>query len=831
MEHLRVTKVERVRLRRGGSSTEYIGTLHLTTHHLIFSAGELELWIGYPLIHSAELVRPPRLARKREDTNAYGIEQQQRRRRSGSVERQQQHMYSEEELVEWALEGAIRIRCHHFLFVTMRCEDVRRLYDIFATVKHLACVRSLRQLYAFDNKEQFETNGWEVYDARAEFERMGVGSTEGGRFWRISEVNRGFGLCATYPPVLAVPAKISDTTLTYAARYRSKGRLPVLCYLHPNRASMTRASQPMVGLKQARSVQDEKLVEAILASSEPQGTPPRYDYQRNNIIIDARPTTNAVVNRAVGAGSENMDHYKRCRKAYLGIDNIHVMRDALNKLVAAIQYNEGEEAVGADDESDMVAERGVVARIQSSRSNWLKHIENIMVGVSTIVEAIDAGHHVVVHCSDGWDRTAQLTSLAQLCLDPYYRTIRGFAVLVEKEWVSFGHQFTLRSGHMGHPDRFKVTRASRRKQQQSGVQDSTEDGGDEADVANTDSREASTSGGNGGSSSSAAGAEEGPGFDALLQSGTSMFGRFASRAFRGVQSRISSAIQAASDNMDDENEQDPFFVEYPELQPNYVPPIPTNATDADGGGSLSGHERKSGGGFRLGGRSKHDHETSPVFQQFLDCVYQLWVQHPTAFEFNERFLLDLFYHLHAAQFGTFLANNMKERQALDMRSSTKSVWSWIWQKLDKEGDSHGDSVYDNPLYGRGSEEKRQELQDSKRTILPDTRFIQYWSAMFSCHDPAFTCLQDNGGAAVAATDGISITTDGRCSNTSEELALAAAATPAIPVAAAADGQSSTLHLADNSGTSTHSTDPQASLSDRELALKISDLSFANVWDS
>ena len=39
---------------------------------------------------------------------------------------------------------------------------------------------------------------------------------------------------------------------------------------------------------------------------------------------------------------------------------------------------------------------------------------------------------VLVHCSDGWDRTAQITSLAQLLLDPYYRSIAGFQVLVDK---------------------------------------------------------------------------------------------------------------------------------------------------------------------------------------------------------------------------------------------------------------------------------------------------------------------------------------------------------------------------------------------------------------
>lgn len=41
---------------------------------------------------------------------------------------------------------------------------------------------------------------------------------------------------------------------------------------------------------------------------------------------------------------------------------------------------------------------------------------------------LEAGDPVLVHCSDGWDRTSQLASLAQLLLDPYYRTIEGFQV-------------------------------------------------------------------------------------------------------------------------------------------------------------------------------------------------------------------------------------------------------------------------------------------------------------------------------------------------------------------------------------------------------------------
>ncbi len=46
---------------------------------------------------------------------------------------------------------------------------------------------------------------------------------------------------------------------------------------------------------------------------------------------------------------------------------------------------------------------------------------------------MEEGRSVLVHCSDGWDRTAQTCALTSLLIDSHYRTLHGFMVRVWAE--------------------------------------------------------------------------------------------------------------------------------------------------------------------------------------------------------------------------------------------------------------------------------------------------------------------------------------------------------------------------------------------------------------
>lgn len=381
-----------------------------------------------------------------------------------------------------------------------------------------------------------------------------------------------------------------------------------------------------------------------------------YGAQQRCLIVDARPTVNAYAMQVVGMGTEDMDNYRHtssppCTKVFLGIDNIHVMRDSLNKVIDAIKDS---------DITSLPPSRELLAK-----SNWIKHIGLMLDGTSVVVKQIAVEHaHALLHCSDGWDRTSQIASLAQICLDPYFRTIEGFMVLVEKDWISFGHKFRDRSGYLGHEKWFveRNSYTATTGEETYGGGDGADD--EEYDNSRTPQRQASTL---------AAG------------EGAAAFGQALMGSARNFFSNA--ATNHAHSPVPDDPDDNP-------LSPGYA-------------------DRRTKAARAIEHPTTKPKEVSPMFQQFLDATFQLMQQYPTHFEYNERFLRRLLFHVYSCQYGTFLHNNDKERAECKIKERTQSVWNyflfrrklWVNEKFDKKADERererGDGGVLFPRTGNG----------------------------------------------------------------------------------------------------------------------------------
>lgn len=474
-------------------------------------------------------------------------------------------------------------------FTTPSYADTLRAHEALQTYAFPGR-RNLGYLFAFESKREAvlasvttdATTGTQAvtlpptrkrFDAVPEFERQ---FRKGSVPWTIwQNLNVSYQTCGSYPDVLVGPAALDDSQpdgqsiIRQCAAFRSEHRLPALTWSSGiDGASLWRASQPKIGLQGNRSAADELFLQHVLESARSANavstqSPKHWDnFTRVTLqaltgktdlqpflpdpnvglkILDLRPRSAAMANRTGGYGYENVSNYAGTTLQFCNIGNIHAVRDAYQKVTALCTNSN-------------VADVQWNALVEDTK--WLSHLRIIL---SASWEAAYWIHvhrlPVLMHCSHGWDRTSQVAVLTQLLLDPYYRTREGFACVVEKDFMSFGHPFHTRCAH-----------------------------------------------------------GEGRG-----------------------------------------NED-------------------TKTTSSDEG------------------------QISPIFLQFLDCVYQIVSLYPECFEFNTKYLLLLSEHVYSCRFGSFLCDTEREREMVaGIRQRTHSVWDYLDGRDDLLSPLYDSTVADGVL--------------------------------------------------------------------------------------------------------------------------------------
>ena len=279
-------------------------------------------------------------------------------------------------------------------------------------------------IYKKDNLE----NGWNIYNPENEFQRQGITNLnyeyDQNKLFRKTSLNENYLLCSTYPTYLITVGSITDNNLKESSLFRTKQRLPVLSYFYYNsRGTIWRSSQPKTGISGNRNIFDEELINKII----------EIGNSKKLYIYDCRPYLAAMANKLKGAGYENVETYKNAELFFCEIDNIHSARNSLYKIYSLLKSN------------NYFMNKKFYTNFENS--GWPNFIYGIIQASINIASAVKSGFSVLVHCSDGWDRASQVTAFSQLLIDPFYRTIKGYMILIEKDFLSFGHQFRYRNGY------------------------------------------------------------------------------------------------------------------------------------------------------------------------------------------------------------------------------------------------------------------------------------------------------------------------------------------------------------------------------------------------
>lgn len=229
--------------------------------------------------------------------------------------------------------------------------------------------------------------------------------------------------CQTYPRFFLIPWSIPLSFIHESSLCRSRERFPILTYIYKKeeeQVALLRSSQPLNNIAKTNGKFEQEYL-AKVCNGKPL------------FIVDCRPKKDAVAYQFIGKGYENIKEFKKYISDvsfhFLGIPHAYKLQKWYIEML-----------------SDLFEEK------ENATKKWGELIMQLLDSSSLVVEKMMSLHVVLVHCSDGWDRTSQICALCQIMIDSKWRTIHGFIELLQKDWIDMGHTFCNRCSHLESED-------------------------------------------------------------------------------------------------------------------------------------------------------------------------------------------------------------------------------------------------------------------------------------------------------------------------------------------------------------------------------------------
>ncbi|XP_042612534.1 myotubularin-related protein 12 [Cyprinus carpio] len=217
---------------------------------------------------------------------------------------------------------------------------------------------------------------------------------------RLVTKNENFELSQRLPKYFVIPSALGDLF-----SYQGKG-FPIWCWSHYSGCALFKASLPPV-------------------------TQEDGDFQKHFDIMINAVAHNYLYSAKTEDLSESLPTIQDIQQSYNKFKQFFLIENSTDFWLSDMKWFSSLESSG-----------------------WLDIIRQCLQKAVEVVECLEKDNtNVLITEEEGTDLCCVISSLVQIMLDPYYRTLMGFQSLVQKEWVAGCHAFLDRCNHLHQKDK------------------------------------------------------------------------------------------------------------------------------------------------------------------------------------------------------------------------------------------------------------------------------------------------------------------------------------------------------------------------------------------